>query len=683
MRDYKTFLTNLGRKNVFMQNKTATISFLGAILFCDNNNYIKNLIAEKEISNFSIDDLKKISIFLPGNYIKKYETGIKNENTISLEENNLFKTYVKAANGKSIYSLKISKNDFLTDNINTELKFDGIIFFGKTYKDSNILENVTEKTVFYPNLIAYYPNKKLTIYSGKDSTIKTVINLEYEISDYKEISSDLRINNSDLHIVNNGTTNKTYGYKTLGTNNNLLISDVKEENLKTYNSFAKLNILSNSDDKTPQISLIYSDESDLSWNGKSLQMKYFKGENGESKFVIDETGNIKGRNYEIGSLNTIIDKNSSSNTFLGSKFTKLKGLTRNNSYINSNNNFFTNSENNVLINSDDNLNYNKKENNFYKNLFLNSNKNIFSNTLKNNIFINSDKNFIYDIKGTSKNTFIGGNNNIIYSNSGTFINIGNNLGYIKGKDNSNNTIMIGEGLISVGNTDQIILGNYNNYNDLEDAYITIGNGYITDNNTLSSLFLEDYKEKDFFERKKLYEDYLLPESKKSIANRKNILSIGKKGRIKINDNINNNYAIYSTKGIKGFNENKFYDIKFEDIWKKLNQQYALDEMQNEIDKLTENVTSILNDNVTFTNVILSGNTNLNKTEYINNFKNNQIINVIYQPTVEKPLASDFINVSAKINNLNKVYKINSFNSKQFIYLKDNVNNITGYSEIKG
>ncbi len=413
------------------------------------------------------------------------------------------------------------------------------------------------------------------------------------------------------------------------------------DTLTAYNSFGKLNIVTEASSTIPQMvfDLIDTSEDDKSWHGDRISFSYTSGNIntngclGANHFRITENAYYAGDkvNFDlIGDGNVLY--NSMSDNDLNITYTGVKGTSNNLFIYSDRNRLDLSAQHNSFINSHDNkldtfnlsgMNFiNSNGNSFQK--YITDNKEIISaNDMSfyksdNNIirgqttsangvtFINSNNNYYAsDDTPNSQKVLINSNNCFIYNTDAkdrNIVSIGNDYGWI---ENSNNIIAIGKGLYCNNRTNKIILGQFNK-NPEEKDILVVGDGSLSQNeyNNLSSVYKTVY-ENGFTDDD--INSYNIDYKNKLYSNRHNIFTVNSDGYIKING-ANNTlnpslqyYAKYSFSGITFTQKNPQgtavveRDIPFEDLYDSLKENINVrKEYQNKLDAISAHIDNISN-----------------------------------------------------------------------------------------
>lgn len=406
------------------------------------------------------------------------------------------------------------------------------------------------------------------------------------------------------------------------------------DTLTAYNSFGKLNIVTEASSTIPQIvfDLIDTSKNDKSWNGDRISFSYTSGNIntngclGANHFRITENAYYAGDkvNFDlIGDGNVLY--NSMSDNDLNITYTGIKGTSNNLFIYSDRNRLDLSAQHNSFINSHDNkldtfnlsgMNFiNSNGNSFQK--YITENKEIIS--ANDMSFYKSDNNFIRG-QTTSANgvTFINSNNNyyasddtpnsqkVLINSNNCFISnteakdrnivsIGNDYGWI---ENSNNIIAIGKGLYCNNHTstNKIILGQFNK-NPEENDILVVGDGSLPQDkyNYLSSVYKTAY-ENEFSD----YDINSYNQAYKNVLNdyRHNIFTVNSDGYIRINGANNTSpqsYAKYSFSGITFTQNNQECVIPFEDLYNSLKNNIDVKkEYQNKLDAISAHIDNISN-----------------------------------------------------------------------------------------
>lgn len=363
---------------------------------------------------------------------------------------------------------------------------------------------------------------------------------------------------------------KSLKYKTLGTNNKLLLGTNSEE---TYETVAKMTVLSNVEDKRPQVALGYETDD----NKISAVYMGFTENNGIADFYI--SGDSIKLNYEIGGSENNFDDLSEQNSFINSFNTSAKN-SDNNLFLNTNSNIFSSCEDCSVINSFGNSGYNTDNS-----IFINS-RNI-GNTSADNVklnnctFLNVKNNKILK---SGKNEFsvdnlinIGSNYFRSLGSSGQQIVIGNDYGFTSGV--SGNVTMIGTGLACSGldtNQTQTIFGKFNKI--VPSALMIVGNGKLMDKKS----------EQD------LINTYNKNTNQTSTVARSNILELSEKGLKLYNKKGDRCVDFETDKIVVNRSENDEFYIEYKRLYEIANQDLAVNKLNKTVEDLETRVDKIQN-----------------------------------------------------------------------------------------
>lgn len=480
----------------------------------------------------------------------------------------------------------------------------------------------------------------------------------------------------------------------LGTNQDFFISNIQTDELKSVDSFAKVNIMTESkenyEDNVPQIMFSQTTDDQIKvWNGDRLTMTYTSGNQGGYFGISEVTGSYRHRlNLELFGDNNIfygtvkgtydntfiyansnrLDVNNNGLSFIHSDYNVINSTAASRiNFINSNNNnfqknWFTNvygDVNNISL-------YNSNDNTFNPTVSLGSNGINVYGELKNILLIDSNKNFI---KGRTKSeeinedkssysTFINSNNNLIEFNSynDSITMIGNDYSFVTNSQGGN-IIGIGHGLIqNGGDSDKIILGFYNKNSTNPDELLIVGDGKLNKKYIESLTNNNSNWYKDFYSFRNVMTSFSDTGSTAltSTHYRHNIFTVNQNGYITISDyRVPSNSARYGYKGITAYVDGKTYDIPFEDVYHRINGNDSIDMMQETIDSYTKQIKAKLDalptsyyesfDDGTNTAPLIKTSAYLNldapegdasvKITYADSYNNNSILNITYQPDI--------------------------------------------------
>ena len=518
----------------------------------------------------------------------------------------------------------------------------------------------------------------------------------------------------------------------IGTDQNFLISNALPKDLKSVDSFAKMNIMTEAHEdpstNVPQIVLSQTTDNVIkTWNGDRLMIDYASGNDGAYFSISEVTGSYRNRlNFELfgqdNSYNGLVE-GTYGNSLIYSRSNRLNLDSHDLSFIHSNYNVinatginninFLQSDNNTFNANLDNGEYagvneiglyNSDNNTFRPTNKLNSANNAYSgNSIKNIVMFNSDNNTIkgrtesvgYNGVKDNKTTFINSNSGFYNFNSDqdSITMIGNSYGYI---DNisGGNIIGIGQGLVqNGGNSDKIILGFYNENSTNPDELLIVGDGKLNRNvisgfnsnpqATLSSV------------------TGVGATALNSNNYRHNIFTVNKNGYITISDyKIPSNSARYGYKGITAYVNGAVYDVSFEDLYNKIDGNDAIDMIQEKIDSYSKQIQNKLDSMPTLryetfedpsglaSNVKTSAYLNIEapsdvdaaiQISNLDSYTNNSILNISYQPDINSTnkrlpatlIWTNYIPVDAGTPQVKYVYStdIYPYCTKQFIFCK--------------
>ena len=575
-------LTDEGRSNLVKQNNGIKHSIAGVLLISDYRKYLETLysiddsdpLSDTSLHKITLEDILKNTrvIFNKVNYTYRSEQYIPNSVQYTKALSNI-KNYLtpceisyNTASKSNLNDETEEKNNYVSydvmlenktfqieNNTDDDLTFDAIAFLGMPYKNEKDDEiDIINKQNLIVYAIEYFPKDKLMILKNQNNKLVMDAELHLWISNEENVTNIIPTDKSGipvldyntlaagLHITNDGMTNTiNSGVSAIGGTDKLFMSTASVEEAKGYDTFAKLNIMTqaNTGDVTkvvPQMMFSLSRKGQKrTWDGDRLVFKYTSG-NDASYFGITEiTGNRRNKlNFELLGANNIYNTvitGTYNNSFIYSQDNTVSNDSHDNEFINSDGNVFKANgiASSVFINSDNNYVhsgysffktasatnlsfYNSDENKFYPGFrwikgVKNANAAIKAVALKDGtgyMIVSATGNGTEYIKGVKggilrNKTFIDSNYNMISghdnitarstfinTNSGRFINdidgvsmtmIGNNYGYVNGV--SANTIAIGIGLEHLNSSgDQIILGYYNQNSTDVNEILIVGDG---------------------------------------------------------------------------------------------------------------------------------------------------------------------------------------------------------------
>lgn len=661
-----------GKSCLVKQNTGLKYSVVGAILFSDNNGWVKKYYTRKEneddenSSNFLHKITYKklientIPIFKSTTYPYTYKNNtFINSNLSKILENPLNSLFdVKCTYKKdnfnsneryTKYNCEIGiKDNFVYNVDNTKCEFDGIAILAIPYKPQDIHTDLIfenqEPVIF---ALEYFPTDKIYLLPNQEKLLKYNVELQLNLNDEIEDLSNVDIFYSDgetpahsytsdycdiagLHLVNDGSQNTTLsGINTLGGVDKLFISTLSDS--IEYEPMAKLNIMTDTSSNVPQILLGLSTTGDLhKWTGNRLKIQYTSADNTSYFGVTEVTGldnssSQYGINTELFGINNILTNSV------------------NCSILKSNNNNISNVSAFNLIHSDYNVSLSNKNSNIS---LYDSNSNKFHETIRttsnlencgtiNSCLFNSNNNNFQPSNTTNKKSGFLRNYTLIHSNynllSGhnqvnsrytlidsnySYINTEHNNTIIGGKWNcinetSNDTIAIGTGLINSGTSgDKIILGSYNKNSTDENEILIVGDGHVTNEylNTLTQKYTNYTNNAESF---KFIIDDLSKNSVQDSLLRHNIFTVNNNGYITIADKLSNS-ARYGYDGISAYAGGSLTaEIKFNDLYNAINNDAAAIAFRQSLDDYQKEI-ELLNSNVPSTfNFYITSATDLN------------------------------------------------------------------------
>lgn len=664
-RNVNCYFTNEGRTTFAKQNNGIKFSKLGAVVFSDKNNALINAIKAENyiaINNITLKQLNDYTQLIFGNI--KYEYNGDNTYTPSKTDdvNKSINNAINYLNVEISYERK-SEEDYIsydftlkTDTLNIEktdyddLNFDGFAILGIPYKQNStdLYDNFIEAQSPTVLAIIYFEdeNEKLQILHNQPDvaamTVELHISLEDEIylgaiGEYVDTMGNPVENNIatrnlvGLRQVNDGLTNQNMNTDSIGTDANVFLSNMNTDTTTAYDSFAKLNIMTEVvNDLTsavPQIMLAQTTSGvfEKSWNGDRLNITYNSGNEGGYFSISEVTGNYRNKlNAEFFGANNIyhtVVTGVYGNSFIYSKNNKLTDNNNNHSFIHSDYNSFENENmsNFGFINSNFNIvratTGDSSEQIAYakNNTLYNSNNNVLHPTYHDNF--NSEKNTHTYLKGLISNSvlvnsqynYLKGRSTVPYKDTDyyepnlTFINslsslynlhqyksttmIGSTFSIIN--DTSGNIIGIGEGLLQNGGEgDKIILGNYNRNSTDANEVLIVGDGRMKMNyvkGLVSGIPKWNTKYQSYHT---IFRNISGDGSTAKDANfyRHNIFTVNKEGYITISDYDTNQSARYGFSGITAYDSDgkKTYDIPFEAIYNQIDTERYNEERKSDL-----------------------------------------------------------------------------------------------------
>ena len=651
-RNVNWYFTNEGRTTLAKQSSGIKFSKVGAVLFSDKNHALINAIKDNNTSVLNNITLKQLNTYTQlifqnikytfegGSYSSDQQDVINNTvNKCDLSkllpidisyERNAEQTYFS-------YDLTLKTDSLDIDKATSDdMNFDGFALLGIPFK-STLQDDTALVEQQAPTILVYIyfedENEKLQILNNQPDvaamTVALHITLENEIyldaiDSYVHTNGNVVEDNIvqrnlvGLRQVNDGLTNTTMNTNSNGTDSNVLISNMNTDLTTAYDSFAKLNIMTEAvndlSNAVPQIMLAQTNSgvNEKVWAGDRLTINYASGNDGGYFGISEITGTYRNQiNAEFFGQNNIYGTAITGvygNNFIYSKNNVLANDVRQNSFIHSEYNTFEHGDMSRFdfIHSNRNIirasrGSHRDQKAFAENISLyNSNYNVIHPQY--HTYTNSNNEVAY-LKGMiSKAALINSNYNYIkgrscipftteenYEPNLTFINslssfynlnnnytvtmIGSNLSWIN--NTSGNIIGIGEGLIQdVGEGDRILLGHYNRNTKDPNDVLVIGDGRINKKWVKGQVSAIPNWHTDIKEYEKLMKTFSAEGSTAKNANyyRHNIFTVNKEGYITISDYDTNQSARYGFSGISAFDKNGkvTYDIPFETVYNQLN-----------------------------------------------------------------------------------------------------------------
>lgn len=671
----------------------------------------------------------------PIQHAYKYISNDAEENT----NNNTYISYDVIINSKSIDVTDVSSDQtfdgivFIAKPYKTEPQDDGLdildpqkpVLFAIQYFPVDkimILKDQKERLVMNIELhISYACNE-----NGEDIIVN--------VSDIMPDDYNTKGRVQGLHLANDSLTNTvTTDAETYETTNKLFMANTPDGSDDPYDTFAKLNIMSqaksNVSESVPQLMFsLANTKGNNSWNGQRLAFNYASGGQAALFRIYEMAAAGKQRiNFEMLGANNLYKnvKGVYGNSFIYSHENEIPQSAFNNTYINADNNIIFPHKANELsfINSNYNVVNSGSETLFHQ--FPGANNITFMET--DNTVISPYYSTYYTssyagskgIKGNKEQitwtphtvgghlshhflldsdyTFINGHNNSDFH--GTYISspsakhvvsehahhdleIGNMYGYTNG--NSGNLIAIGRGLTYVkGQGDKILLGHFNMNDTDPNNVLVVGDGFLSDEYLQNiSGMLEGSHQNDRF--------FAAFDGQGDMVNwyRHNLMTVNRKGWIGISDYAKpSNSARYGYSGITAYCDGAKYEIPFSAVYAKLNVYDAVKEFQTTINEYTNKVDAINNTMPTNRSIAISASTDLKEYfgDNISGISNNSIVNVTYVTTAASTAKAFTAQVSATCIHgqtpHTSVNTVSAYNSLQYLYLKDAVNNITGFLKI--
>lgn len=725
------YFTNEGRTTFAKQDNGIKFSKLGAVVFSDKNQSLINAIKAENfdaIDNLSLKQLNYYTQLIFGTVKYSYdgstytpdntedvEDAIKNPTKclpidISYERNS-DETYFS-------YDFTLKTNSLNIDSsTGADFNFDGFALLGIPYKSTinDRIEGLIEPQTPTVLAIIYFENdnEKLQIlYNQSDIVAMTVelhISLKDEIylgaiKEYVDTNGNPVENNIatrnlvGLRKVNDGLNNRDSDTDSIGSDTNVLISKLDTDTTTAYDSFAKLNIMTEAVNDlsaaVPQIMLAQtqSGNSEKVWNGDRLNIKYTSGNDCGYFSISEVTGNTRQRiNFDLFGQNNIyhtVLTGVYGNSFIYAKSNRLTDNVNNISFIHSDYNTFENSGMSGISFVNSNFNTIKAATGtgddrhaYVKNVSLyNSNNNTYrpqyysylnsknervnkKGLISNSLLLNSHYNYI---KGRNAlpyadQEFYEPNSTIINSMSSfynlhqdqTLTMIGSTYSFIN--QASGNIIGIGDGLLQTGgHGDRIILGHYNRNTEDPNEVLVVGDG------RMNQYYIKGLVSgiKNWNTKITAYETILENISGdgdpdlKSNYYRHNIFTVNKNGYITISDYDTNRSARYGYDGITAWSEDgeTKYEIPFEALWNKTNIKNFYAENTSDLLKYQIAADNIISTVPSTTAVIL-----YNKTESTPNIPFSAYVNTTGTINVSND-SEDFTELFKPLEN-NKIFTI--------------------------
>lgn len=418
----------------------------------------------------------------------------------------------------------------------------------------------------------------------------------------------------------------------IGTDENLIISNVLPTDLQSVDAIAKLNIMTEAKDdlnkNVPQLMLSQTNSygNVKIWNGDRLNITYASGNDAGYFGITEITGGYRQRlNLEfMGARNTFhtVVSGTNGNSFVYSEGNRLANDVRDCNFFHSDYNAFD-------AEGSNNLNFINANNNDFTNVtnfgsiptvsevsFYNSNQNCFKATDTNVGYTLVTGSILqnFSLVGSNYNLFVGRTKNSTETNNNpntTFINtnsgfynfnenhgsltlIGNTFGYFNNVTGGN-VIGIGEGLIQDGgNSDKILLGFYNQNTTDPNEVLVVGDGRLNRN------YVDDFVKNtnDWTKKEDVWYNLMTNISGEGSSNRDsshyrhNIFTVNKQGYITISDYNNpGNSARYGYNGITAYTNGQVaYTLPFETLFTKIEADNANELRQEYVDTLAADIT---------------------------------------------------------------------------------------------
>lgn len=781
----KCVVTKQGQANIFKQGNGFKFAIQGFVLFKDVNDWLFNKCAKNDDTEFdfsclydlTLDDAKKnLNVIFKG-VTYSYDQNLHRPNPEQYDaawsdiESYLFpvkhayncdKSYFddsdesENANAGTYTSYDCILDRGLVDvtNITGDQTFDGIMLIARPYKNESQDDGLDiidpQKPVLFA--VQYFAGDKLMIL--KNQKDRLVMNIEMHVSyasdaNGSDVICDVQAfmpenyNESGLvqgmHIANDATTNMLSDCESYETTNKLFISSISTDNSMQYDTFAKLNIMSQAnsatDKSTPQLMFSLANDNDSkSWDGQRLAFVYASGNKAPLFRIAEFAGAGKERiNFELLGTNNLYKniKGVYGNAFIYSQENELPVSAFDNKFINSDGNTlyphacngmsFINSNynallsggraingeypggNNIAFMNTDNATISPRHTTYYTSGYKGSagakgqivwTPHVVGGHLTQHFMLGSDFTFINGHnKPNAHGAYIGSPSakHTFNENSQNDLEIGNMFGYTN--SNSGNLIAIGRGLTYVkGQGDKIILGHFNRNDTDPDNVLIVGDGFVS-NDYLSKI---GYQLSGAAENNTFFGSIGCKGGGEAGDGvnyyRHNLLTVNRKGWIGISNYANpENYAHYGFSGITACVNSARYDIPFSAVYAKLNVYDSMKEFQNTIDDYAKNVQAIDDAMPTNKNISITGDTDLETrlASSISALKPNSIINVTYVTSSNDAGKISVANVSsvclfgdaANPSKKTVVRQVSAFNSLQYMYMRDTANNLTGFFTI--
>ena len=222
----KSIITNEGKTLLHKQSSGIKVSKVGAILFSDTQEKIKNMFDNGMESNITFDLLQSYTTLIYKGIKYSYDNGIytpydykQYADAISYPNNYL---PINISYGRNLdnqyasYDLILKKESLLIDSMQ-DLNFDGFAIVGFPFKSiKSDYNQFTKQQKFSIFSLTYFPEDKLQILNNQNKIVSMNVELHLHIDDYIELSNLEYVDSDDtdiessvkfkwgLHLTNNG-----------------------------------------------------------------------------------------------------------------------------------------------------------------------------------------------------------------------------------------------------------------------------------------------------------------------------------------------------------------------------------------------------------------------------------------------------------------------------------------------